>query len=223
MKKLLSILVVMGVSSAGYAAEAVDIPEDILKKQRLTLQHYGSVSITQVSEEVAKGYSYRIKNMIKSLTQSKARFDKQITPGPANPYAKYNGVWRNTLHSTTYNCDNGQAVTLPSVTFEIRWVVGGMGRVTEKLTAIPPTDLGFKQLELTEYEHRIYSDRSYRYRDESYNYAEDSGYYTAYNTTAATMDSNSSFTGNTRLRFIYHDHGVECEGNPRFTGIKISN
>jgi hypothetical protein len=224
MKKRIIAIAVAAFSAASLAAPSVDIPQDILGKQRHTLEHYGSKSKTPVPKAVAEGYSYRIGNMIKSLTASKARFDSQKgTTQPSNPYAKYNGVWQQTLHSATYKCANGNSVAIPTAYSKARFSVANNGVISSTIIELPPAPAGFRVISEQTFEHRIFGDGSYRARGEGYAYADEAGYYTTYSDVQGKFSSSNSMSGTASLRFIYHDFAGECWGSPRATMTKVNN
>jgi hypothetical protein len=221
MKKRIIAIAVAAFGAASLAAPPVDIPQDILGKQRHTLEHYGSKSKTPVPKTVAEGYSYRIGNMIKSLTDSKARFDAQKgSSQPSNPYAKYNGVWELTTGSGAARCSDGDTITLYQSVSRFRMTVASNGNVN--LVAVESSPSPAQVLTTSGYT-RIsggnlisYSETRYYWPQERYHSQQIDDY-------TGVIKSNSYITGNQNMQFYFEEWGAYCEGIVKVSLNKVAN
>jgi hypothetical protein len=141
---------------------------------------------------------------------------------PPNPFSKYDGVWQTTLHSATLNCANGNSVVTPTVQSKMRMSVSTSGDVSSVIVEEPPAPAGFRIISKTNYEHRIYSDGTYRSRGEAYAYTFYAGYYTTKLDVRGTFSNSGNMNGTMSMRAIYHDLAGECWGSPRATMVKVS-
>ena len=208
----------------GFSAQSLAIPDDILNKQRQTLQHYGAQSKLQVSDAVAKDYSFRIGNMIKSLAVSKARFDSQIGASqPSNPYAKYNGVWEITTGSSTLQCNDPNRTRIPLVTVVSRARASFSSNGTATLTPLEVNQTPGETLVSFNEETRAYSDGTIQIQGEARRYSQSDGYYDQAYTYNGRFTSSVRFSGNQNMTFYFESYGATCRGSYTLTGNKVGN
>jgi hypothetical protein len=228
MKRKLLAVTLAALCSVSFAAPEVDIPEDILQKQRHTLQHYGGKSKVQVATDIAEGYSHRIGNMIKSLQNSKARFDQQIKDGsqPVNSYSKYSGVWQLSGEAGTAYCDDGSpdSDTYPEyvgqTTWRSRWTFSPDGSFTDTAVESSPT---IPTITLYEKVDRYVSGNQLVYNSEK-RYQYESGYI---NTTKkwyeGTFVNNTTLRGEQKIELYRENYGETCVLYTSLEAIKVSN
>jgi hypothetical protein len=220
MNKKLIVGAIAAVISAGAIGEVTGPPTEIVKKQQQTLQHYGAQSKLQGSKQRAEGYSARIGNMIKSLTQSKARFDSQTGSSSSNPYAKYNGVWEITTGSGVAQCSDGSSITLYQSASRVRVNVSPNGNVKTVVVESPPFPAKVLSTTSTAW---ISGNQLMMHSEQRYYWPQDRYHSQQVNDYAGNIKSNSYITGNQNMQMYFEEYGVRCDAVAKLSLNKVGN